>query len=186
MNEGFGIASAIIPLFLIYMGLRIMKVTRFSFLKALFIGAFSLIGFSIANALILDKIFPSTHVKWGGSHGLQIEHLLNNSVGKPGIVLLLLLIGVVIAVIIRKSSMRKIQETLIQSKPSFAMREEEEAIDLNKKGRMQQAEELDEPSTTAKPRKKGLLHRMASGLKRIVAELKEEEIQRVKRAAAGR
>ncbi len=175
VNEGFGIASAIIPLFLIYMGLRIMKVTRFSFLKALFIGAFSLIGFSIANALILDKIFPSTHVKWGGSHGLQIEHLLNNSVGKPGIVLLLLLIGVVIAVIIRKSSMRKIQETLIQSKPSFAMREEEEAIDLNKKGRMQQAEELDEPSTTAKPRKKGLLHRMASGLKRIVAELKEEE-----------
>ena len=122
VNEGFGIASAIIPLFLIYLGLRIMKVTKFPFLKAFFIAAFSLIGLSIANALILDKIFTSMHVKWGGSHGLQIEQILNNSVGKPGIVLLLLLIGVVIAVIVRKSSMHKIQETLIHSKPSFAMK----------------------------------------------------------------
>jgi S-DNA-T family DNA segregation ATPase FtsK/SpoIIIE len=176
VNEGFGIASAIIPLFLIYLGLRIMKVTKFPFLKAFFIAAFSLIGLSIANALILDKIFTSMHVKWGGSHGLQIEQILNNSVGKPGIVLLLLLIGVVIAVIVRKSSMHKIQETLIHSKPSFAMKGEDNGlIDLNKTERVQRAEELDDPSSTGRPRKTGLFHRLANGLKRIVTELKEEE-----------
>ncbi|MGI6573785.1 MAG: DNA translocase FtsK 4TM domain-containing protein [Fermentimonas sp.] len=176
VNEGFGIASAIIPIFLIYFGLRIMKVTKFPFLKALFIGAFSLIGLSIANALILDKIFPNTHVKWGGSHGLQIELLLSNSVGKPGIVLLLLLIGVIIAVIVRKSSMRKIQETLIHSKPSFTTKGENgEPIDLNETEREQRAEELDEPSTTGRPRKTGIFHWLANGFKKIFAELKEEE-----------
>ncbi|MDI9605352.1 MAG: DNA translocase FtsK 4TM domain-containing protein [Bacteroidota bacterium] len=175
VNEGFGIASVLIPLFLVYVGLRIMKVTKFPVIKALFIGAFCLIGLSIANAFILDKIFPGTHVKWGGSHGLQIEQILNNSVGKPGIVLLLLLFGVVIAVIVRKSSMRKIQETLIHSKPSFTTKEESGPIDLNKTVRMQQAEEPGEPSTTGKPRKTGLFHRLASGLKRIAIELKEEE-----------
>jgi S-DNA-T family DNA segregation ATPase FtsK/SpoIIIE len=176
VNEGFGIASVIIPLFLVYVGLRIMKVSKFPVMKALFIGAFSLIGLSIANALILDKIFPSTHVKWGGSHGLQIEQLLSNSVGKPGIVLILLLIGVIIAVIVRKSSMRKIQETLIHNTPSFSTKEEESGpIDLNRTERVQRAEGLDEPSSTGRSRKTGLLHRLASGLKRIVAELKEEE-----------
>ncbi len=176
VNEGFGIASVIIPLFLVYVGLRIMKVTKFPVIKALFIGAFCLIGLSIANAFILDKIFSGTHVRWGGSHGLQIEQLLNNSIGKPGIVLLLLLIGVVIAVIVRKSSMRKIQETLIHSKPSFATKEEDSGpIDLNKTERVQRAEELDEPSTKGRSRKTGLFHRLASGLKRIAAELKEEE-----------
>src|SRR5690554_7600886 len=46
VNDGFGIASVFIPLFLIYAGLRIMRVSKFSFFKALFITAFGLIGIS--------------------------------------------------------------------------------------------------------------------------------------------
>jgi len=119
VNDWFGIFSSLIPLFLIYIGLRIMRVSDFSFLKALFITAFGLICGSITSAFVLDRIFPYSHVKWGGAHGMQIEQLLESSLGWPGVVLLILLFLLIIVVIFRKSSMYRIQETLVNSKPSF-------------------------------------------------------------------
>ncbi len=120
VNDWFGIFSSLIPLFLIYIGLRIIRVSDFSFLKALFITAFGLICGSITSAFVLDRIFPYSHVKWGGAHGMQIEQILESSVGWPGVVLLILLFLLIIVVIFRKSSMYRIQETLVNNKPSFA------------------------------------------------------------------
>src|SRR5690554_2277077 len=124
VNDWFGIFSALIPLFLIYIGLLIMRVSDFSFLKALFITAFGLICGSITSAFIMDRIIPYSHVKWGGAHGTEIEQILESSVGWPGVVLLILLFILIIAVIFRKSSMYRIQRTLVNSKPSFAKQEE--------------------------------------------------------------
>ena len=128
VNDWFGIFSALIPLFLIYIGLRIMRVSDFSFLKALFITTFGLICGSITSSFIMDRIFPDSHVKWGGAHGTEIEQLLESSVGWPGVVLLILLFILIIAVIFRKSSMYNIQQTLVNSKPSFAKQEIDEEI----------------------------------------------------------
>ncbi len=174
VNEGFGIASVFIPLFLIYLGLKIMKVSKLPFLKAFFICAFSLIGLSIANAFTLDKIFPNTHVKWGGIHGLQIEQLLNNSIGKPGIVLFLLLIVIIIAVIFRKSSIRNIQSTLVNSKPLFT-------TNWKANGKHDQ-NETEEPLTTeqktnsGQTTKSGLFHRLWCGFKKIFFDWKDMDI----------
>ena len=129
VNDWFGIFSALIPLFLIYIGLHIMRVSDFSFLKALFITTFGLICGSITSSFIMDRIFPKSHVKWGGAHGTEIEQLLESSVGWPGVVLLILLFILIIVVIFRKSSMYNIQQTLVNSKPSFAKEEEEELTD---------------------------------------------------------
>ena len=126
VNDWFGVFSALIPLFLIYIGLLIMRVSDFSFLKALFITAFGLICGSITSAFIMDRIIPDSHVKWGGAHGTEIEQILENSVGWPGVVLLILLFILIIAVIFRKSSMYMIQHTLVNSKPSFTKQEEDE------------------------------------------------------------
>ncbi|WP_286847270.1 MULTISPECIES: FtsK/SpoIIIE family DNA translocase [unclassified Proteiniphilum] len=126
VNDWFGIFSTLIPIFLIYIGLRMMKVSDLSFLKALFITTFGVISGSIASAFILDRIFPGTHIKWGGTHGIQIEQILDSSVGWPGIVLIILLFIVIVAVLIRKSSMYKIQQKLVNSKPSFTMLNDEE------------------------------------------------------------
>jgi len=117
VNDWFGIFSVLIPVFLIYLGLRMMKVSHFPFLKALFITAFGLIGGSVTSAFILDNIFSGTHVKWGGAHGVQIERILESSVGWPGVVLLILLFLVIMVVIFRKSSIYKIQKTLVNNKP---------------------------------------------------------------------
>lgn len=157
VNDWFGLSSLLIPMFLIYLGLRIMNVTSLSFLKALLVTAFGLIGGSVTSAFILDKLFPKSHVKWGGSHGLQIEQILEKSVGWPGIVLLILLFITIIIVIFRKSSMYKIQETLINGTTSFAPHNEDTSDFDND-------DEWEEPKKGKKPR---LVNRIFSFLKKI-------------------
>jgi len=155
VNDWFGVFSALIPIFLIYIGLRMMRVSDFPFLKALFTTAFGLICGSITSAFILDRLFPDTHVKWGGAHGIQIERILESSVGWPGVVLLILLFIVILVVIVRKSSMYNIQKTLVNSKPSFPFHDdvvnvEDEPGDF-------------EPETERKP---GVLRRIFASLKK--------------------
>ncbi len=119
VNDWFGIFSALIPVFLIYIGLRFMRVSNFHFLKALFITAFGLICGSITSAFIFDKHLPHSHVKWGGAHGNQVEEMLESSIGWPGIVLLIILFIIITVVMVKKSSMYKIQKSLVDNKPTF-------------------------------------------------------------------
>ena len=119
VNDWFGIFSALIPVFFIYIGLRFMRVSDFHFLKALFITAFGLICGSVTSAFIFDKHLPHSHVKWGGAHGNQVEELLESNIGWPGIVLLIILFIIITVVMVKKSSMYKIQKSLVDNKPSF-------------------------------------------------------------------
>ncbi|MDO5523773.1 MAG: DNA translocase FtsK 4TM domain-containing protein [Bacteroidia bacterium] len=145
VNKWFGVFSMLIPFFVIYLGLRMMKVSNFSFIKALFITAFGLICGSISSAFILGRLFPKSHINWGGAHGSQIEQIIESSVGVPGMILLVLLFILIIVVIFRQSSMHKIQETLINSKPSFNGKNESGApIEL-------EFNEPDEPEREPKP-----------------------------------
>lgn len=168
VNDWFGLFSALIPIFLIYIGLRIMNVTSLSFLKALFITTFGLIGGSVSSAFILDRLFPDTHVKWGGAHGIQIEQILERSVGWPGIILLILLFITIIVVALRKSSMYKIQETLINGTSSFAPQNETVSIIGE--------DDWDEPEKEKKP---GLLKRFFTWLKKVKPLREEEHEQEV-------
>ncbi len=58
VNGGFGIFSILIAFFFVYVGLLLMKVSNFSFFKALLVTALGLIGGSIACAFVLNKLFP--------------------------------------------------------------------------------------------------------------------------------
>jgi S-DNA-T family DNA segregation ATPase FtsK/SpoIIIE len=158
VNDWFGIFSAMIPLFLILIGLRIMKVSDLSFMKALFITAFGLISGSIASAFILGNLFPTSHINWGGAHGTAIEQLLENSIGWPGVVLLILLFLVTLIVILRKSSIYAIQKGLANSKPSLYQEKPEEESPVE--------EEFSEPLTAKQP---GVLRRLFGRLKRKLA-----------------
>ncbi len=145
VNKWFGIFSILIPFFVIYLGLRMMKVSDFSFIKALLITAFGLVCGSITSAFIFGRLFPKSHINWGGAHGSQIERLLESSIGVPGMILLVLLFILIIVIAFRQSSMHKIQETLINSKPSFnGNKESEIPIKL-------EFDEKEEPEEEAKP-----------------------------------
>ncbi len=141
---------------------------RLPFLKALFITAFGLIGGSVSSAFVLDKLFPDTHVKWGGTHGLQIETMLENSVGWPGVILLMVLFVTIIAVLLRKSSMYKIQETLTNGASSFASPNDASIP----------ADEEDEWEEPEKERKPGVLKRFFLWMKKQKALRAERQAER--------
>lgn len=120
INGWFGLFSMLIPVFIILVGLRMMKVSDISLFKAFFITAFGLVCGSITCAFILGYLFPYSHINWGGAHGSQIESVLENSIGWPGLVLLIILFGVITVILYRKSSMYKIQETLVNGKSKLS------------------------------------------------------------------
>ena len=111
INNLFGIFSLLIPLFVILLGLRWMKVWKGSLTKSFIFIALAIIFGSISIAFI-SKIFPVSFITWGGKHGNNIEYILESSIGWPGIMLLIILFAIVLVVLFKKSSMFKIQSTL--------------------------------------------------------------------------
>lgn len=165
VNKWFGIFSILIPLFIVFLGLRMMRVSDFSFIKALLITAFGLVCGSITSAFIFGRLFPKSHVNWGGAHGSQIERILESSIGVPGMILLVLLFILIIVIIFRRSSMHKIQETLINSKPTFSTNKEVETpIKL-------EFEKTNEPEEEPKP---GIWKRLLAFRKKEKPELETE------------
>lgn len=119
INNWFGIFSVLIPAFIVYIGLRLMRVSDFPFYKAFFTTAFGLICGSITSAFVLGKIFSKSHIVWGGAHGNQIERMLESSIGWPGVLLVIILFIIVTLVIFRKGSVKEMQQTIINNKPKF-------------------------------------------------------------------
>lgn len=111
VNNGFGIFSILMPVFVILMGLKWMKVWKGSLTKSFIFTALAIIFGSISAAFI-NKLFPLSFIKWGGVHGNEIESILENSIGWPGIVLLMILFIIILVVLVKKSSMFTIQNTL--------------------------------------------------------------------------
>ncbi|MFV0538288.1 MAG: DNA translocase FtsK 4TM domain-containing protein, partial [Dysgonomonas sp.] len=79
INQWFGIFSLLIPVFLIALGLKMMRVINISVIRWFLLSAFAIIWGSITSAFILSRIFPDSHIVWGGAHGQYIENILENS-----------------------------------------------------------------------------------------------------------
>lgn len=147
VNEAFGIFSILIAFFFVYVGLRLMKVSNFSFFKALLFTALGLIGGSIACAFVLNKLFPKSHINWGGGHGVRIEQVLESSIGWPGVILVILLFIIVFRVLLRKNSVQEIRQTLVNDKPKS---DEMDAYPADEP-EINEAEEVTKPETERKP-----------------------------------
>jgi S-DNA-T family DNA segregation ATPase FtsK/SpoIIIE len=143
VNGGFGVFSVLIPMFISYIGLRIMKVSNFRFYKAFFFLAYGLICGSIASAFLLNRLLPQSHINWGGAHGTHIESVLRESIGALGVLLLILLFIVVILLLFRRSLVYKFQTWLIDA---FASVKKEKSNDDNK----QKKRDLIEPEPKEK------------------------------------
>ena len=104
INDWFGIFSLAIPIFLVFAGLRLMKVIRVSVLRAFLVSAFVMIWGSIFSSFLISRILPDTHIIWGGAHGQQIEGILETAIGIPGLILALLLLLIIFIVVVKKTS----------------------------------------------------------------------------------
>ncbi|BES62798.1 MULTISPECIES: FtsK/SpoIIIE family DNA translocase [Dysgonomonas] len=105
INNYFGIFTLIIPLYIAIVGLRMMGIKTLSLVKGFVMSAFVLIWGSIFSSFLLTKIFPDSHVKWGGSHGYILEQLLETTVGSIGVILIIVMLLVIFSVITKKTSM---------------------------------------------------------------------------------
>lgn len=109
INKYFGIFTLIIPIFIGLIGIKLMGIRTISIIKAFILSCFILIWGSITSSFILTKIFPDSHVRWGGAHGLVIEQLLENTLGTIGISLIVILLLVLFIFITKSASVNFFQ-----------------------------------------------------------------------------
>ncbi|WP_419032516.1 DNA translocase FtsK 4TM domain-containing protein [Dysgonomonas gadei] len=105
INQWFGIFSLLIPVYFILMGLKLMRVINISAIRTFLLLAFAMIWGSITSAFTLSRIFPDSHIIWGGAHGQYIEQTLEAALGIPGVLMIIVLLLIIFLIITKKASM---------------------------------------------------------------------------------
>lgn len=89
----FGISAFLIPAFLILLALRIMSAYKVNILKWFFCMMLVMVWCSVAFAKILAPAFTDSHFNPGGEHGNNMMLYLENYVGSPGLIVVLVLVA---------------------------------------------------------------------------------------------
>lgn len=104
INDWFGIFSMLIPLFLIMVGLKMMWVIKTSLVRIFLLSAFAMVCGSVISDFIFNLLFAESHIRWGGAHGHYIREVLEAAIGKPGLIMVIVLMVVIFLVITKKAS----------------------------------------------------------------------------------
>lgn len=112
INECFGISAFFIILFLIIVGMKLMKAYRFRVWKWFMSCAVLLIWFSITLGFIFNGTFADTFVYPGGMHGYNVSNWLVSQIGAPGLCLLLLVTALLFLVYLSSETVRLIRKVL--------------------------------------------------------------------------
>lgn len=104
INKYCGVFSIVIPIFIGLIGVRLIGIKTISILRAFILCSFILIWGSIFSSFVLTKIFPDSHIIWGGSHGSVLEQLLETALGGIGVTLIIILLLVIFIIITKQTS----------------------------------------------------------------------------------
>ncbi len=91
IGKYFGIGAFCIPVFIILLSLRLMKVNKINLIKSFFTLMIFMLWSSVAFAKFLSPFFESTPFSPGGDHGEYIMDYVQNIIGEPGLVGILVL-----------------------------------------------------------------------------------------------
>ena len=91
IDKYFGIGAFCIPIFVILLSLRLMKVNKINLIKSFFTLMIFMLWSSVAFAKFLSPFFESTSFSPGGQHGEFIMDYIQNVIGEPGLVGILVL-----------------------------------------------------------------------------------------------
>ena len=91
LNDLFGLASFIIPPYLVILGLRLMRVFKFTLVRKFILMAVLMLWVSVFLAAFgyLFPFFEDSFVKLGGNHGIQVVTFITQVVGTPGLLAVL-------------------------------------------------------------------------------------------------
>ena len=85
----FGLPAFLIPVFLLLVGVNLMRAYKVNLLKWFMSLAIIMIWASVTLAKFMTPFFSDAHFNPGGDHGLAICEILEGLVGAPGLTLLL-------------------------------------------------------------------------------------------------
>lgn len=96
VNDLFGLASFLIPPYLIIVGLRMMRIYKFTLVRKFILFTFLMVWLSVFLSTFgsLMPFLDDSFLNIGGNHGVRVVSYLTRVVGYPGLVGLLVLYAV--------------------------------------------------------------------------------------------
>lgn len=112
INECFGVSSVFLPVFLLLVSLKLMKVGKVRLWKWFVNFSFLTIWFSVAiQSFIPDNIINQLFFVPGGKHGQFVCDMLVWKIGKPGTLLVILLTALIYFIYLSDETVRFIKKT---------------------------------------------------------------------------
>lgn len=93
ITTSFGLAAFFIPVFFAFVGMQLMRVYQLPLLKYFLYMVLMMVWLSVAMAKFLTPIWGESFFNPGGNHGLFCVQYLENIVGPPGLIVLLVFIA---------------------------------------------------------------------------------------------
>ena len=96
LNDLFGLASFIIPPYLIILGFRLMRIFKFTLVRKFILMALLMLWASVFLAAFgyMFPYFEGSFLKLGGNHGIQVVKGLTQLIGTPGLLAVLTITAV--------------------------------------------------------------------------------------------
>ncbi|MDR2682908.1 MAG: DNA translocase FtsK [Dysgonamonadaceae bacterium] len=116
MNEGFGISTLFLLVFLVFVALRLMKARYFHLLRSFIIYALLTIWTSVSLTFFFGRFFKDTVFYIGGKTGFVLSALLVDNFGKPGAFLLIVFVFILLMIILSARTIPFLQN-LVTRKP---------------------------------------------------------------------
>lgn len=145
INRCFGLASFIIPPYLVILGYRMMRVYRVTLVRKFILMALLLIWTSVFLAYVgnLIPVLEESFLNLGGNHGKNVVLFLSQRVGNPGVFVVLVATGVLYLMYL---SMRTVEIVRDALRLKFLKRKKKEIEDKNDKDAEEEDNKDDEPS----------------------------------------
>ena len=127
VNQGFGVSSYCIAIFLIVLGLNLMKVRKFDLKRWGICCATILIWGSLFLSSTIDRWIDRSAIYWGGYHGHNVSTWLEGQFGMPGLLLLLVVTAILFSMYMSSNTIEFIRN-LFHIKSLLPGKDEEETI----------------------------------------------------------
>lgn len=127
INGCFGISAYCIAIFMLVLGLNLMRTYRFNLKHWGICCATILVWGSLFLSITVDRWFSDSGIYWGGYHGHNVAEWLNGQFGLPGIIILLTVIAILFCMYLTNNTIEFVRK-LLHPKSLLPGKDEEEMI----------------------------------------------------------
>ena len=125
INGCFGISAYCIAIFMLVLGLNLMRTYRFNLKHWGICCATILVWGSLFLSITVDWWFSDSGIYWGGYHGHNVAEWLNGQFGLPGIIILLTVIAILFCMYLTNNTIEFVRK-LLHPKSLLPGKDEEE------------------------------------------------------------